>query len=202
MPFGTLANRIVPHVRLKTPKISFHRVDPRQQPGPQARVIAYCAAHCVRRRASLRGVFTDPLDDVLMFSHGRECAIRHTGKQVPNDTLRQMPLGTLSDGMADDFRTALIWHMDVEGTKISDLVRETGVSRDVINKLLGRENSSTSAENAMLIAAYYGKTVNQFVARVPVDADDRLRTLYGLLRPEERRILEAQMRGLVSQRAS
>lgn len=137
-----------------------------------------------------------------MFSHAKECAIRHTETQVPNDTLRKMPIGTLSDDMADDFRTALIWHMDQDNTKIADLVRETGVSRDVINKLIGRDNSSTSAENAMLIAAYYGKTVNQFVARVPVDADDRLHTLYGLLRPEERRLLEAQMRGLVSQRAS
>ena len=104
--------------------------------------------------------------------------------------------------MADDFRSALIWHMDQDDTKIVDLVRQTGVSRDVINKVLRRENSTTSVENAMLIAAFYGKSVNQFVARSEVRPSDRLRNLLDLLRPEEQRLLEAQMRGLVAQRAS
>lgn len=104
--------------------------------------------------------------------------------------------------MAEDFRTALIWHMEQEGTKLADLVRETGVSRDALNKVLSRENASTSVENALLVAAYYGKSVNQFVARSDVLPSDRVRNLLDLLRPEEQRLLEAQIRGVVAQRAS
>ena len=113
-----------------------------------------------------------------------------------------MPFGILSTAMADDFRAALIWHMEEHDTKIVDLVKETGVSRDVINKLIGRSKSTTSVENAMLIAAYYGKSVNQFVSRTPVDSLDRMTTLFGLLEPAERQLLEAQMRGILFQRAS
>lgn len=135
-----------------------------------------------------------------MILHRQECAIRHTGKQVPNDTLREMPNGILSEAMSDEFRTALVWHMEEFNTKIVDLVTETGVSRDVINKLISRPESSTSAENAMLIAAYYGKTVNQFVSRTPVDSVIRMQNLFDLLKPEERQLLEAQIRGLLFRR--
>jgi hypothetical protein len=90
--------------------------------------------------------------------------------------------------------------MESDGTKIAKLVKATGVSRDVINKLKGRDGSSTTAENALLIAAFYGKTVNQFVALEPVTPDDAAMNLLGLLLPEERRILAAQMLGMVSQR--
>lgn len=103
--------------------------------------------------------------------------------------------------MAHDFRHALVWHMDREGTSISDLVSATGVSRDVINKLRARPESSTTVENAMLIAAYYGKTVNQFISLETTNSDDAAKTLIGLLTPEERRLLEAQMRGLLAARA-
>lgn len=49
--------------------------------------------------------------------------------------------------MENDFRSALEWHLNTHGTKIADLVAETGVSRDVINKLRQRPGSSTSVEN-------------------------------------------------------
>lgn len=106
----------------------------------------------------------------------------------------------LSRTMADDFRRALIWHMDKHRTSIADLVRATEVSRDVINKLRAREGSSTTVENAMLIAAFYGKTVNDFVALREVDSAERFAALLALLRPEERRLLEAQIRGLLHER--
>jgi hypothetical protein len=137
-----------------------------------------------------------------MICHEQECAIRHDKLQVPNDTLQGTPNVTLFESMADDFRSAFLWHMEQHQTKIADLVKEAGVSRDVINKLIGRASSSTSVENAMLIAAYYGKSVNQFVACAPADASDRTKALLDLLRPEERQLLEAQIRGLVYQRAS
>ena len=120
---------------------------------------------------------------------------------MPIDTLQNVAAGSLTCGMSGDFRRALMWHMDRHQTAIADLVRETGVSRDVINKLKAREDSSTTAENAMLIAAYYGKSVNDFMNLRETDETDRLRALFDLLSPVERRLLEAQMRGLIDNSA-
>lgn len=135
--------------------------------------------------------------------HDTQCAKRHTITQVPNDTLRQMPIGFLNRGMAKDFQTALKWHMQRYETKIVDLARDTGVTRDVINKLLCRDNASTDVENAVLIAAYYGKSVNDFISMRDADETSQTRALLDLLSPEARRLLEAQIRGLVhEQRAT
>lgn len=132
--------------------------------------------------------------------HTADSANRHTASQVPNDTLLKKAALGLSGRMANDFRNALIHHMTKEETSITDLVEATGVSRDVINKLRARPNSSTTVENAMLIAAYYGKTVNQFISLEETDPDDAAASLVSLLTPEERRLLEAQMRGLIAAR--
>lgn len=99
--------------------------------------------------------------------------------------------------MAYEFRKAFVEAFDRHDTKIADIVKATGVSRDVINKLLARENSSTTAENAILIAAYYGSTVNQFITGADPSQEDRLAALFGLLSEEEKRLVESQLRGLV-----
>jgi len=100
--------------------------------------------------------------------------------------------------MADDFRRAFLRHLDEHGTSLAALARETGVSLDVLKKLKSRATGSTTAENALLIAALYGKTVNQFVAGIEVSADQRLENLLSLLTPSERQLLEAQMLGLIA----
>lgn len=104
--------------------------------------------------------------------------------------------------MGNDFRTALMYQLDKHQTKIADLVRETGVSRDVINKLKAQDggNKTTSVENGLLIAAYYGKTLNQFVAMNDATDDTAINALLELLSPEEKRLLKAQIRGLIFQR--
>lgn len=133
--------------------------------------------------------------------HAPHYANWHIGTQVPIDTLKPVPFGTLSRRMANDFRSALIWHMEQHKTTIADLVARTGVSRDVINKLKARSDASTTVENAMLIAAFYGKTVNQFIMRQEVDDQTRAQNLFELLQPEDARLLEAQIQGLLAQRA-
>lgn len=102
--------------------------------------------------------------------------------------------------MATSFRNALVWHLARHNTKIADLVRRTGVSRDVINKLKKREESSTTPENALLIAAYYGKTLEQFIRCDDDKADRPLLALVDLLTPDEEALLAAQVRGLISER--
>ncbi|WP_353474809.1 helix-turn-helix transcriptional regulator [Salipiger sp. H15] len=133
-----------------------------------------------------------------MLFHDQQCANWHSALQVPNDTLPNVPLGSLSRLMADDFRSALMWHMENQGTTIAELVSATGVSRDVINKLRARDGSSTTVENGMLLAAYYGKTLNEFIKRQEATSTSRLAALFSLLEPEEQRVVEAQIRGILS----
>lgn len=120
-----------------------------------------------------------------------------------------MPIDTLPLGydarkklpMADgDFQRALLWHMEQQKTTIAQLSDATGVSRDVIAKLRTRPGSSTTVENGMAIAAFYGKSLNQFVAMQDAGDEERLRLLFELLTPEELPLLEAQIRGLASYR--
>ncbi len=138
----------------------------------------------------------------MILAHSIRSANWHTCNQVPNDTLPEMPIGSLSSAMADDFRSALLWHMEQHGTTTAELVAKTGVSRDVINKLKSRTNSSTTVENGMLIAAFYGKTLNDFVSREESSSSSRLMALFSLLEPGERQLLEAQIRGLLAQRGA
>ena len=63
------------------------------------------------------------------------------------------------------FGEALKWRMEATGKKITEVVSESGVSRDVINKLLSREGSSTNAENAIAIARAFGLDVDGFMSR-------------------------------------
>lgn len=90
--------------------------------------------------------------------------------------------------------------MEKNGTTIAELVSRTGVSRDVINKLKAREDASTTVENAMLISAFYGKTVNQFIMKQDVTEQERIQNLFDLLQPEEAQLLAAQIQGVIAQR--
>lgn len=134
----------------------------------------------------------------MVVTHAAESDNRHTSCQVPNDTLKESRGASLCATMAEDFRRAFLRHMEQSGATITEIARGTGVSRDVLNKLMARPDSSTSVENGLLVAAFFGKTVNQFVAMQDVGEVDRIAALAELLSQEERRLLEAQMRGIVA----
>lgn len=142
------------------------------------------------------------LDYVMSSVHGRQCAKRHNKDQVPFGLLRETSNIGLTSIMGKSFRLALLWHMQRHDTKISDLVRVTGISRDVINKLLSRENSTTAVENALLISAFYGKTVETFIAKSDLSASERMDALAELLSPDELRLIEAQIQGILQSRGA
>lgn len=62
-----------------------------------------------------------------------------------------------------DFRDAFVWRKEQTGATITHIVQETGISRDIINKLISRSLSSTSVENAIALAGYFGQPVDQFI---------------------------------------
>lgn len=105
--------------------------------------------------------------------------------------------------MATTFHDALLWHMERYGPTISALAKGAGVSVDTIKQLRARPGAGTGAENGRRIAAYYGKTLDQFM-RCEVAPDDEASfiALVGLLTEDEREILVRQVRGMIAGRAT
>jgi ribonucleoside-diphosphate reductase alpha chain len=64
------------------------------------------------------------------------------------------------------FNEAFEKHLSASGKKLADVARESGVSRDVLNKLRSRENASTSVENAIRIAQAFGSSLEDFLGDV------------------------------------
>lgn len=101
--------------------------------------------------------------------------------------------------MDKKFGAALIWHINENQTSLADLARQTGVSLDVIKKLNTGRSVSTTAEIALAIAAYYGKTLPQFL-RCSEPDEKTFTALLDLLTEEERQVLHRQILGLLSNR--
>lgn len=103
--------------------------------------------------------------------------------------------------MKEDFREAFLWHLENGEASLAQIARETGVSRDVLKKLSTRPGASTTVENAVLIAAFFGKTINQFIRRESIDPRQSAQNLFELLGPEDSQAVVAQIRGLLAMRA-
>ncbi len=104
--------------------------------------------------------------------------------------------------MPKTFRDALISHLEKTQCQVSDLSRTTGVSRDVINKLKSRQNTSTTVENGISIANYFGKSLNAFMASTEPDEASELSDLFAQLTEAEAKIVKAQLRGIITARQS
>ncbi|MBT53684.1 MAG: ribonucleoside-diphosphate reductase, adenosylcobalamin-dependent [Mameliella sp.] len=61
------------------------------------------------------------------------------------------------------FNAALNWHMKQTGKKTAEIANAAGVSLDVVKKLVHRDGSSTSAENAVAIASVFGRDLSAFM---------------------------------------
>ncbi len=136
-----------------------------------------------------------------MLRHERDSANPHRPSQVPSGRLTPPNDSGLAALMEHDFRRAFLCHLEEHQTPLATLARDTGVSLDVLKKLKTRSMGSTSAENAILIAAFYGKTVNQFVANQSVTVQDKAANLLGLMTPSEQQLFQAQMLGVIAARA-
>jgi hypothetical protein len=104
-----------------------------------------------------------------------------------------------TNAVAASFNTALRWHMERFGPGPTELAKATGVSIGAIKMMRLRPESSTSAEKATAIARYYGKSVKAFMECVDdTEAESALEKLLQQLTPDERKMLEAQVRGMLA----
>ncbi|SDY37165.1 adenosylcobalamin-dependent ribonucleoside-diphosphate reductase [Citreimonas salinaria] len=86
----------------------------------------------------------------------------------PNDVTGSVLSVSEEKPKADTFASfgeALKWRMESTGKSVATLSKDANVSRDVLNKLLKRAGSSTSAENAMAIAQAFGVTAETFLSK-------------------------------------
>lgn len=98
------------------------------------------------------------------------------------------------------FREALMRHMSAHDTTIAELAAGAQVSPDIIKKLRVRDQATTTAEVAMRIAAFYGKTLEQFVAGTDAGERRKLSAMLDLLSDDEVRVLASQIRGMLRDR--
>lgn len=100
--------------------------------------------------------------------------------------------------MKKSFGDALKERMDRDGTRIAELAHATGVSEDIIKKLRSRPGSGTNPEDAVRLAAYFGATIMELIEGS--DPVNRLASRLELLSEDEKRLLLAQIDGILQNR--
>ena len=98
--------------------------------------------------------------------------------------------------MTRSFRTALLDALERTETTMAELSRATGVSEEQIKKIKQRENASTNVDDAVLIAHYFGMTLDEFIEDRTAAARVESVELYMQLTPQERDLLAAAASGL------
>ena len=83
------------------------------------------------------------------------------------------------------FGIAFKEHVDATETSVAAVARATGISKGQLYKLYQGAAKSTNCEDAVLIANYFGKTVEDFIETAPDPALTAVLTLLRGLSPEE-----------------
>lgn len=104
--------------------------------------------------------------------------------------------------MKEAFREAFIRHVKVYDVAIAEVARATGVSKYLLNALHQRKTSTPNVSDAIKIARYFGKTVEEFLDQSPQPTDaGRIMSKMARLSPAEREVLEAQIDVLAKRRS-
>lgn len=74
------------------------------------------------------------------------------------------PVEASADPEKTAFREALLRHMAETGVGAAALARATGVSKPQIDKLCQRKSETTNVADAIRLAGYFGKSVEDFCA--------------------------------------
>jgi transcriptional regulator with XRE-family HTH domain len=104
----------------------------------------------------------------------------------------------MNHAMKEAFRESLIAHIDTYRVNVAQMARDTGVSKELIHSLRQRKTVCPNVDDAMKLAGYFGKTVEEFVGTSRDDQLKRLGALAARLSPEEQAFLEAQIATLLA----
>ena len=101
------------------------------------------------------------------------------------------------------FREALIARMDLTGVTAAELARRTGIAKSQIDKLRQRKVDATNIYDAILIARFFGQSVEDFIGmHRRAEVQDQLKDLIMMLSPEVRAIVVVQIRAIVAMRTN
>lgn len=189
------------HVLFKLPHVLINLIGTAAEPFQKARVASRIAAQSRGGDTLAATVFLDSGDKRVKCLHVLDNANWQVAGQPTIDMLPINPAACFIPAMNMTFRDALVWHLNRNKTTLVDIAKGAGISIDILNKLKAREGSSTNAETAVAIAAYFGETVEQFMRCEDVEEKQRFTAIVDLLTDEERKILLAQVRGILASRA-
>jgi transcriptional regulator with XRE-family HTH domain len=103
--------------------------------------------------------------------------------------------------MKEAFREALIRHIKVYDVSIAEVARGSGVSKYLLNALHQRKTTVPNVSDAIKVARFFGKTVEEFLDQPGRATDaERIMAKMARLSPEEREVLEAQIDVLARRR--
>lgn len=102
--------------------------------------------------------------------------------------------------MVKNFREALIDALEKSGTPLKRVAEQTGVSYEQLKKLRQGKSTSTNVDDAVLVANYFGQTLEEFLADSTAALRSEIVDLYNQLTPEERRFLLASAKGMLGER--
>jgi len=100
--------------------------------------------------------------------------------------------------MKEAFRESLINHVATYRVSMAQLSRETGVSLPLIQSLNQRKSVCPNVDDAIKLARYFGKSVEEFVGVSRDDREKRLRALISRLTEAEKDFLEVQLTTLAA----
>lgn len=93
------------------------------------------------------------------------------------------------------FRDAFLEHLARTGQTVAEVARWTGIPRGQLDKLRQGRTKSTNVDDAIEIAHFFGKTVNDFIGLAPDDKAARFTELFSQLEAGEQDFLLRQLEG-------
>lgn len=115
-----------------------------------------------------------------------------------NRRLTARSVGIYNAAMRQKFRTALLAAVDRTGDSLSKVSRATGVSYEQLKKLKQREDARTNVDDAVLVANYFGQSLDEFLGDSTQAQRAEIVSLYNQLSDEERALLLAAARGFAA----
>lgn len=102
--------------------------------------------------------------------------------------------------MTKKFRQAFIDALDASGYSVAQVSRDTGVSTEQLYKLCQRETASTNVDDAVKLAHYFGKSLDEFLEDRTAYDRQEIVALYNQLTEQQREFLLDSTKGILSRK--
>ncbi len=102
--------------------------------------------------------------------------------------------------MAQTFRDAFLEHIDSKENTVASIARSAKVSKDMLDKFRQGRTQSINVDDAIKVANYFGKNVDEFVDQARARLDDEFSRLASRLTPTERELLAQSIKAFLAAR--